>query len=139
MIQNAQTDQEIADCFAVMRQLRPHLQEDGFVAVVRAQMAEGYRLAYLLEDGEVACVAGYRIHRNLMMGKSLYVDDLSTDESARSQGCGARMMAWLREAALDAGCAEIHLDSRVQRHRAHRFYLNRNMDIVCHHFSEQLR
>jgi hypothetical protein len=31
-----------------------------------------------------------------------------------------------------------HLDSGVQRHRAHKFYLNRNLDIVCYHFAERL-
>ncbi|SUX54299.1 GNAT family N-acetyltransferase [Chromobacterium vaccinii] len=139
MIQLAAKDQEIERCFAVMRQLRPHLQAEDFVAIVRAQMAEGYQLAYLLNGDAVACVAGFRIQRTLVAGKSLYVDDLATDDSARSHGHGAAMMAWLRQLAKDQGCSEIHLDSGVQRHRAHRFYLNRKMDIVAFHFSESLR
>ncbi|OVE47678.1 GNAT family N-acetyltransferase [Chromobacterium violaceum] len=139
MIQLAAKDQEIERCFAVMRQLRPHLQAEDFVAIVRAQMAEGYQLAYLQDGDAVACVAGLRILRTLVAGKSLYVDDLATDETARSRGHGAAMMDWLRQRAVDEGCGEIHLDSGVQRHRAHRFYLNRNMDIVAHHFSERLQ
>ncbi|WP_434626887.1 GNAT family N-acetyltransferase [Chromobacterium sp. CV08] len=139
MIQPARQDQEIERCFPVMRQLRPHLRSETFVAAVRAQMAEGYQLAYLQEDGAVACVAGFRLQRTLVAGRSLYVDDLATDETTRSRGHGAAMMAWLRQLAIAEGCGEIHLDSGVQRHRAHRFYLNRNMDIVAHHFSEQLK
>ena len=138
MIRQAQTDQEIAGCFAVLRQLRPRLQEAGFIDAMRELMAEGYRLAYLLEDGEVACVAGYRVSRNLLMEKSLYVGELSTAEAARSRGCGARMMDWLRQAALAEGCVRIHLDSGVDRHRAHRFYLDRDMHISSYHFSEAL-
>ncbi|OHX11688.1 GNAT family N-acetyltransferase [Chromobacterium sphagni] len=139
MINQALEDHEIAGCFAVMRQLRLPLRAERFVETVRAKMAEGYRLAYLQQDGRVACVAGFRIGLNLAMGKSLYVDDLATDEAARSHGHDAAMMAWLRQLAKEEGCAELHLDSGVQRHRAHRFYLNQNMDIVCHHFSERLR
>lgn len=139
MIQLAAKDQEIERCFAVMRQLRPHLQAEDFVAIVRSQMAEGYQLAYLLNGDAIVCVAGFRIQRTLVAGKSLYVDDLATDDSARSHGHGAAMMAWLRQLAVAEGCGEIHLDSGVQRHRAHRFYLNRNMDIVAHHFSELLK
>ncbi|UTH74017.1 GNAT family N-acetyltransferase [Chromobacterium sp. IIBBL 290-4] len=138
MIQLASQDQEIENCFAVMRQLRPHLQAESFVATVRAMMAEGFQLAYLQDQGAVACVAGFRIQRSLVAGKNLYVDDLATDETLRSSGHGAAMMAWLRQLAKDKGCSEIHLDSGVQRHRAHRFYLNRNMDIVAYHFSELL-
>lgn len=139
MIQLAQEDQDIERCFAVMRQLRPHLQAGAFVATVRAQMAEGYQLAYLRDGDAVACVAGFRIQRTLVAGRSLYVDDLATDEASRSSGHGAAMMDWLRQLAVAEGCGEIHLDSGVQRHRAHRFYLNRNMDIVAHHFPEQLK
>ncbi|AUH51179.1 GNAT family N-acetyltransferase [Chromobacterium sp. ATCC 53434] len=138
MIQLARQDQEIERCFAVMRQLRPHLRADAFVAAVRAQMAEGYQLAFLQDGDAIACVAGFRLQRTLIAGRSLYVDDLATDEAARSHGHGAAMMAWLRRLALAEGCGEIHLDSGVQRHRAHRFYLNRDMDIVAHHFSERL-
>ncbi|POZ60090.1 GNAT family N-acetyltransferase [Chromobacterium alticapitis] len=138
MIKLAVQDVEIERCFAVMRQLRPHLQAETFVATVREMMGQGFQLAFLQDSDAIACVAGFRIQHSLVAGKNLYVDDLATDEAQRSSGHGAAMMAWLRQLAKDAGCNEIHLDSGVQRHRAHRFYLNRNMDIVAHHFSERL-
>lgn len=47
MIHLAESDQAIARCFAVMRQLRPHLTESDFVSTVRRQEGSGYRLAYL--------------------------------------------------------------------------------------------
>ena len=45
----AVTDTDIQACFSVMRQLRPHLVESGFVAQVRRMQQDGYQLA-ALED-----------------------------------------------------------------------------------------
>lgn len=87
---------------------------------------------------QVVCVAGFKISKNLFFGKHLYVEDLSTLDSERSKNYGKQMMDWLRNLAIAEGCNAIHLDSGVQRHKAHKFYLNRNMDIVCYHFAERI-
>lgn len=138
-MQLAHTDQDIHRCFAVMAQLRPHLQAATFVATVRQMMTEGYQLAYLQgPDGEVGCVAGFRITHNLFLGKNLYVDDLVTDEAHRSQGLGATMFIGLEAYARQHGCAAVHLDSGTQRHDAHRFYLRQGMHINCFHFAKTL-
>ena len=134
----AKTDQEILACFAVMSQLRTHLQQEKFLATVRAMMAEGFRLAYIKESGSVVAVAGFRIYSNLFMGKHLYVDDLITDEQARSKGHGQALLIWLKQYAKENDCAVLHLDSGVQRHRAHKFYLNQGFDIASYHFSQKL-
>lgn len=133
-IQLADTDADIAACFPVMHQLRPHLVEGEFVATVRRQQAEGFRLALLREDGAVRAVAGFRIHWMLVAGRVLYVDDLVTDAAARSRGAGAALLAWLADEARAAGCSTLELDSGVQRFDAHRFYLTHRMHIVGHHF-----
>lgn len=137
MLHLAQTDEEIMQCFPVMLELRPQLHEDTFLTTIRDLMQEGYQLAYLKHENRVACVAGFKIAKNLFLGKKLYVEDLSTTCTARSTGLGKRMMEGLRDYAKQNGCNAIHLDSGVQRHRAHRFYLNQNMDIVCYHFVEK--
>lgn len=137
-IRDATTDEEIARCFAVMRQLRPHLVEGEFVSTVRRQMEEGYLLAYLEDDGEVRAVAGYRITENLASSRFLYVDDLVTDEAARSRGYGARLLTWLEDRARAAGCRSLQLDSGVQRFDAHRFYHLHRMTIASHHFRMNL-
>ncbi len=129
------TAEEIASTFGVMRQLRTHLTEELYLEMVRRQMkTNNYHVAALVEDGVVKCVAGYRLAECLSWGKFLYVDDLVTDGDARSQNCGSRMMKWLAEEARRNGCAQLHLDSGVQRHGAHRFYLRERMDITCYHF-----
>lgn len=133
-IRVARTDDEILACFPVMKQLRPRYEAQDFMASVRRQEPEGYRLAMLSDDGEVVAVAGYRIAHNLAWGKFLYVDDLVTDASRRSAGHGRRLMNWLTEIAEREGCDELHLDSGVKRFGAHRLYLRYGMDITSHHF-----
>ena len=132
----AQTDPEIAACFPVMAQLRPHLVAADFVPRVRRMQSEGFHLAYHSDQhGTIRCVAGYRIMDMLFSGRTLYVDDLVTDSSARSLGFGDRMIDWLIARARDAGCTEFSLDSGTQRVDAHRFYLRKRMKISAFHFS----
>jgi len=50
-IRVAETDAEIDTCYAVMRQLRPHLDREGFRRRVRAQQRAGYQLAWLAARG----------------------------------------------------------------------------------------
>ena len=134
----AQTDDDISRCFAVLQELRPHLDESSFVSMVRGMAADGYQLAFIEEDGSLLAVAGYRIHTTLFMGRNMYVDDLVTNSNARSKGYGKALIDWLRNVARESGCTHLHLDSGTQRHRAHRFYLRQGMDIESFHFSEKL-
>jgi GNAT superfamily N-acetyltransferase len=97
----------------------------------------GYKLACLV-DGEVKAVAGFRISECLAWGKVLYVDDLVSKSGERSKGYGGELLDWLIEYAKDKGCDQFHLDSGVQRFAAHRFYLNKRMEITCHHFGLKL-
>ncbi|MEN9868309.1 MAG: Aminoalkylphosphonate N-acetyltransferase [Pseudomonadota bacterium] len=138
MIRIAQTDEQILACFSAMQQLRPHLQEAEFLPFVRLMMDEGYRLACFEQDGQVLGVAGFKISHNFYLTKRCYVEDLVTIESARGQGVGEKLFDWLSEHAKAQQCRAIHLDSGVQRHGAHKFYLNRDMKIVCHHFVKEL-
>ncbi len=134
----AVTDDEIRAGFPVMQQLRPRYREEEFVARVRLQQEQGYRLALLWVDGAVVAAAGYRVGENLAWGRYLYVDDLVTDGARRSAGHGGALLGWLRSRAHEAGCDELHLDSGVQRFDAHRFYLTQRMNLTSHHFVEQL-
>lgn len=138
-IKQLSTDQEIESTFPVMSQLRPHMVEGEYLATIRRmEDSDGYRLAAVLEEDSVRCVAGYRISEFLAYGKILYVDDLVTDEDARSRDFGGRMVGWLAEEARKEGCVQFHLDSGVQRHDAHRFYFREGMKISSYHFGKDL-
>ncbi len=140
-IHEARTEEQIRACHTVMVQLRPHLADpDVFTRQVLRQMEQGYRLAFTItEDGEAAAVAGYRILESLSWGKYLYVDDLATDTSLRSQGHGQALLSYLKQTALDENCGQLHLDSGVQRYEAHRFYLRERLLITAHHFAIKLQ
>jgi GNAT superfamily N-acetyltransferase len=138
-IKNVDTKDAVERCFPVMSKLRPHLEPKGFVEQVLRQMSEGgYALLLADVNGIVAGVAGYRLLENLAWGRFLYIDDLVTDEKWRSQGVGAALFDYLVEAARENNCSQLHLDSGVQRHGAHRFYLSKRMDITSHHFAMKL-
>ena len=133
-IEIAESDAQIARCFPVMRELRPHVVESAFVARIREQQKGGYVLACALELDEVVSVAGFRLIENLVDGRMLYVDDLVTLEGRRSKGHGKVMFEWLARRAREQGCGYLELDSGVQRFHAHRFYLTNRMIISAHHF-----
>lgn len=136
----AESDAEIAACAPVMRELRPHVPEADFVARVRRQQRDGYRLAWVADEaGTPAAVAGFRIGENLAWGRFLYVDDLVTRAEARSSGHGAALLRWLREHARARGCDSFHLDSGVQRTDAHRFYRREGLEATSLHFAQPLR
>ena len=135
----AETEADIARCYPVMVELRPHLSASEFATRVRKQQATGFHLAYLEEAGEVRAVAGFRYLETLAWGKILYVDDLVAAPAQRSRGHGGKLFDWLVAQAKQNNCDEFHLDSGVQRFGAHRFYLTRRMDIICHHFALKLK
>lgn len=131
----AETDACIAAAADVLLELRPAFTRAGLIAQIEAQRRNGYQLACTEENGAVLCVAGFVIGTKLAWGKHIYVDDLVTAEAHRSRGAGAAMLAWLEDYARAEGCGQLHLDSGVQRFRAHRFYLREGFVIASHHFS----
>jgi GNAT superfamily N-acetyltransferase len=135
----AGTDQEIDACFPVMTELRPHLKRDSFVKTIREMERDGYRLAFLADSERILAVAGYRVKRMLCCEPFLYVDDLVTTASERGRGHGARFLTWLVEEARREGCAQLHLDSGLQREDAHRFYRKNGMVVSGLHFRVDVR
>jgi len=130
----ASTDAEIQACYSVMAELRPHVTQEEFLERIRRQMEiANYRLSCVI-DGTVKAVAGFRVSENLAWGKFLYVDDLVSSSEERSKGYGGLLFDWLVDYARQHNCDQFHLDSGVQRFRAHRFYLLKRLEIQAHHF-----
>lgn len=138
-IEIAETNEQIAATYDVMRQLRPHLSHEEYVPTVRAMMAsDGYRLAALTDAGAVRAVAGYRYMTMLYCGRLLYLDDLVSDEAARSRGYGRALLDWLKAEGRREGCTELQLISRTTREGAHRFYFREGFGIECFQFRAKL-
>ncbi len=122
------TEAEVAACFPLMRQLRPHLAcEEEFVARWRRQAATGYTLLALWNGIGPSALAGFRLQENLFHGVHFYVDDLVTDETARSTGHGRRMMDSLKAEARRRGCTRLVLDTPLTNMLGHRFYFRHGL------------
>ena len=138
-LRHAGSDADVLACFPLMRQLRPHLASpDDFLARVRRQAAEGYRLLAAWEDGTPVALGGYRIVEMLVRGRFLYVDDLVTTEAARGQGLGARVLGALAAEARAAGLPALVLDTAIDNTSAHRFYEREGMRMVARRYAKGL-
>lgn len=136
MIRIAETNDEIRSCYAVMKELRPHLADGDFLAQVKRQMdSYGFRLVYCEHDGEVVAVGGFRIAEWLAGGRYLEIEDLVAKDGVRSRGFGGALFDWCVARARETGCRQLRLVSHVARFGAHRFYLRKGMDIEAHYFS----
>ena len=133
-IKTADSLSEIRRCYLLMKQLRDVSSTEDFEQRVAVQQKEGYTIAFVESEGQVVALAGFRFYHMLATGKTLYVDDLVTDESRRSQGFGEALMQWLIELARSSNCRMFSLDSGTQRKRAHRFYFVQGMHIANYHF-----
>ena len=139
-VQLAISDEDILACHPVMHELRPHIDEQEFASRVRAQeQVNDFQLAYVRSQDLVVAVAGFRIGYNLAWGHYLYVDDLVTRTTHRSQGFGAMLLRWLHDFAREAGCEQVHLDSALQRKGAHQFYERHGMPNTSLHFHSVIR
>lgn len=122
----------------VHRQLRPQLPP--VYAEKMARVFAGGGRMLIAVDGEQVCgVAVWRSGENTFAGRYLYIDDLVTDEAQRSRGVGRALLQGCEHIARDLGCAELVLDSGVQRSRAHAFYFREGLVIQAFNFSKALR
>lgn len=118
--------QGIIACYAVMQELRETLDPATYEAWVSEAMTQGYRLARAEETaegrGQVVGVIGYRLWKDLIFGRSLYVDDLVVTAARRGGGIGAALLRHAENVARAQGCAALRLASGLWREDAHRFY-----------------
>ena len=137
-ITEAKTDAEILLCWDVANELRPHLEKEKFVSLIKEMFSEGYHLAFVQENGIALAAIGFRYLQFLYNGKHFYIDDLATLSSARKKGYGSALLDYVFELAKQKGFKSVTLDSGHHRHDAHRLYLNKGFTISSHHFSRQL-
>ncbi|HVT33144.1 MAG TPA: GNAT family N-acetyltransferase [Rhodanobacteraceae bacterium] len=127
----------LARAETVHRQLRPHLP-DGYTAKMQRVFAQGARMCVAAEGDRVVGVAVHRIFENTVDGVQMYVDDLVTDETLRSQGIGKALLDHLQRIARGSLCTKFNLDSGTQRQQAHRFYFREGMVVTSFHFAKPL-
>lgn len=139
VIKTVDSISEKQECFKVMSQLWSSLTEKEFIEKNQSLAEDyNYKLAFLKKENEIKTVAGFRIIEDFAFGKVLYIDDLVSNQSNRSQGYGRAMFDWLSNYARENNCCAIHLNARVDRTKAHKFYFSCGMHIRGYHFSMDL-
>ena len=128
------TEEQLRAVWPVASQLRPHLDEESFVAQALRQIDAGFRASALYVDGIPRAFAGWRLLEMFAVARHVYVDDLVTDATTRSQGHGKVLLDWLKAEAKRLGCVRLQLDSGTQRKDAHAFYLREGLRIEAFHF-----
>jgi len=137
-IQKAATKDDLILCYEVMKELRPHHTLETFISSIEQMQKEGYRLLYLTDENRPVSVAGYRITTTLYDGQIIDFDDFVTVADARGKGYAGRLFGHLVAIAKENSVKTIHLNSAHHRYDAHRFYLNKKMKIIAHHFRIEL-
>lgn len=107
------TDGEIAMAFPLMKELRERIREDTFLAEVRRQQIEGYRLYGGFDGERLVALAGVRRSHTLSRGEHLFVDDLVTTGLEQGRGHGKALLSWLATRCTAEGIPRIYLDSRL--------------------------
>jgi GNAT superfamily N-acetyltransferase len=139
VLRHAETDTEVASCFPVIVQLRPHLADaDELVTRVARQRAAGYRILAAWRGDVPIGLAGYRVEENLVHGRFIYVDDLVTIEAERRSGVGARLLDAVAEEGRKLGCNRLVLDTALDNVLAHRFYYRQGLLARALRFSRQI-
>lgn len=129
----------VTDLLPVLTQLRPHLTTESVRRIYAEGHPQGLRFTAAYDsEGRCVGVAGWRILALTFCGRKLYIDDLVSDERARSAGIGKALLEALVDRARAAGCAILDLDSAVHRTGAHRFYMRERMHISAFHFQRSL-
>jgi GNAT superfamily N-acetyltransferase len=142
MIIHLQSNEDILDSWAVVSELRPHLQKDRFLLTIRDMMQDdGYQMIGIPADeenqGVIAAFAGFRHLHSLHAGRTIYIDDLCTLPAYRGKGYGGQLLDYIHRLAGESGKDTVTLDSGHQRHAAHRLYLNKGYVISAHHLSKK--
>ena len=72
-IKEAITEDEIRECFPVLKTLRLHFTDvSEFLPRVLKQQQDGYHLVYVRDEGEIHAIAGYRIREHLEISEPRY-------------------------------------------------------------------
>lgn len=125
----------------LVQELNPSLQEE----VLRSRFQEmfsypSYRCFGLVdeEDKLIGISSGW-LSTRLYSGKQLELDNVVIAPEFRSKGYGKVLDELLEQWARDNNCLTMELNSYVSNNRSHRFYINRNYDILGYHFLKKLK
>lgn len=127
-LRHADSEADIAACFPVMQELRPHLADAAeLVERVLRQRGAGYRILAAWDGAVAVGLAGYRMQENLVRGRFCYVDDLVVREDFRRGGLGAQLLDGVAAETRAQSCRHLVLDTAIDNRLGQRFYFRYGM------------
>ena len=91
--------------------------------IIESLRRRASREVFVAANGEqVLGWVAVSLHDPFVEGPGAHLDGLVVDQSVRSTGIGARLLAAAEAWARERNCNEMHLHSNVIRNRAHAFY-----------------
>ena len=141
MIKEMRTKEELLEAFQIMKELRNHLDEEKYLALVEeAREKDMYRIYALYAQNQMVAVIGFKPMITLYYGRFVWVCDLVTSEQQRSKGYGEKLLSYVEEWARENGYESVALSSGLKREEAHRFYEEKmSYDQVSYVFKKKLK
>ena len=114
---------EVERVLPLMRELRPHLDEESFLRLYKeAKLRDDYKIVGLVQNDFCVALMGYRILFDFVHGKHLYVDDLVVEKDLRGQGLGKQLLDFALAEAAKEECQGLRLCTGIENHSAKKFY-----------------
>jgi len=118
-----QSQSDLERCYPIMKELRPHLGFDDYVLIYeQAHASDGYEIVAIESKDKILAAMGYRFLSDYVRGKHVYIDDLVSTESSRSEGLGAELLKYAERIAEANGCKSLRLCTGIENERGIQFY-----------------
>jgi ribosomal protein S18 acetylase RimI-like enzyme len=119
---NLQSSSDLEPAFLVMRQLRPHLSLEQFLQLTSQMHREQYELWAAFANDVIVGLVSTRAYTDLVRGTHLYIDDLVTDQTARSKGIGAALLVHVEKLSKELGFETLRLSCTLENEKGLKFY-----------------
>lgn len=135
----AKDKNDLERCYPIMKELRTELSFNDYMEIYeQAHSADGYEIVGIESDVKVAAVMGYRVLHDYVHGKHLYIDDLVSTESQRSNGLGAQLLAFADNLAKELGCKGLRLCTGIDNELGKKFYERHNWKLRAVAYKKKL-
>lgn len=128
------TLKELDIAWDVVKELRIELDYKEFEDLIYEMRDINYTMIGIFEKDQLITYAGVNVTTNLYHKRHLFIYELVTLESFRSQGYGKLMLDYLRDYAKMAACENLVLSSGFAREDAHHFYDKQGFEKVSYMF-----
>jgi len=108
--------------------------------IAKERLPQGYRMIGAYDEEQEKCIgaAGFWIGTRFYCGKFIQLDNMMVLPELRSRKLGRQMVEFVKEIGRAEGCSRILVDTLVENHAAHRFFLREGFIIRGYHLNCEL-